>query len=369
MNTQKDKKKAAAQLHQTNLKILEHNQQFDLGQQNFNLSLNQFSHFNTRKFVKISSGLIPLTERSSTTLINDLPEDCQDLPAYKNWIEEGKVSSVKNQQNCSSSYLLTGISALESAASIEYGSEVVELSTQHFLNCMRDGCKGGRPEPVWRNAKENGGLVPSSVYYNYSASSNRFCVENLRRDPKTTVESWKRIPEGNEELMKCRVARFGPVFAGMTLATLLAHYQSGIFDDPNGECTPSKPVDHAVLIVGYGTEKNRQGVLTDYWLAQNTWGSSWGEGGLFKIVRGKGICKIATDVISPIVKAPVPRPSKMSAFTNFCDKSGTIFSSEIQNKTFCIVETVRIYYFFINLTFLKILSSLGTKLCKCSKVL
>jgi histolysain len=43
-------------------------------------------------------------------------------------------------------------------------------------------------------------------------------------------------------------------------------YKSGIYDDPK----VSQHVDHAVVVVGYGSENGK-----DYWLIRNSWGTSW----------------------------------------------------------------------------------------------
>ena len=46
---------------------------------------------------------------------------------------------------------------------------------------------------------------------------------------------------------------------------------------------------HAVKIVGWGTEDG-----TDYWLVANSWNTSWGLEGFFKIARGGDQCGIET---------------------------------------------------------------------------
>ena len=50
---------------------------------------------------------------------------------------------------------------------------------------------------------------------------------------------------------------------------------------------------HAVLIIGWGTENGE-----DYWLIANSWGTSFREGGYFKMRRGINECNIEEGVIA-----------------------------------------------------------------------
>lgn len=55
-------------------------------------------------------------------------------------------------------------------------------------------------------------------------------------------------------------------------------YESGIYN----HCSFKKNIDmdHAVVLVGYGTEKGQ-----DYWIVRNSWSESWGEKGYIRIAR------------------------------------------------------------------------------------
>lgn len=52
---------------------------------------------------------------------------------------------------------------------------------------------------------------------------------------------------------------------------------------------------HTSKIIGWGTDK---ATGEEYWLAVNSWGSSWGEAGLFRILRGANECGIEGQMVA-----------------------------------------------------------------------
>lgn len=73
--------------------------------------------------------------------------------------------------------------------------------------------------------------------------------------------------------------------------------RGGIYDDP--ECTPGNA--HSAVIYGYGTARYKSGRTVDYWLCKNSWSTQWGDGGYFKMVRGKNMCGLTSYLIYPLV--------------------------------------------------------------------
>jgi len=70
-------------------------------------------------------------------------------------------------------------------------------------------------------------------------------------------------------------------------------YKTGVFD--NTSCGTT--LDHAVAVVGYGTEGGQE-----YWLMRNSWGTSWGEKGYMKMAiigDGPGICGVQMGPLYP----------------------------------------------------------------------
>ena len=86
--------------------------------------------------------------------------------------------------------------------------------------------------------------------------------------------------------MKSAIAK-APLAVGVDAdSSHFNNYESGIFD--YSKC--GHDIDHATLIVGYGSDKGK-----DFWIMKNSWADDWGEKGYMRLLidgDGHGICGI-----------------------------------------------------------------------------
>ena len=69
----------------------------------------------------------------------------------------------------------------------------------------------------------------------------------------------------------------GPVEAAFTVYEDFTKYKSGVYVHVTGAAIGG----HAIKVIGWGTENG-----VDYWLIANSWTTTWGMEGFFKIKRG-----------------------------------------------------------------------------------
>jgi cathepsin X len=70
----------------------------------------------------------------------------------------------------------------------------------------------------------------------------------------------------------------GPVTCAIAVTQDLINYTKGVFLDKSGRVE----LDHDISVTGWGEENDG----TKYWIVRNSWGSYWGEGGNFRLIRG-----------------------------------------------------------------------------------
>jgi C1A family cysteine protease len=320
----------------------------------YELALYQFSHLTDEIFGEKYLGLEPPTNAVRRKREILTADQCKDVPDSLNWVKLNKVAHVKDQKECGSCFIFSSTGAIESAIAIEYGITPINMSIQHSLDCIKDpktgkqnGCTGGRPEWVWKEAKQNGGAVKQTSDNEYTGVAGGECNEKASKSVFSDIEEWERVsfkgtPEEVEEQIKCRLAKSGPFHISMTVKkNEMGSFKSGVFKAADGACKPGENVNHGLLLVGYG-EKLLEGDRkpTKFWVIQNSWGERWGEEGYLYVERGVNICGFATDAYFPVIKkklSPIDKPA-------VCKEAQDLFDgSKKYLKSLCLVEDEKSY--------------------------
>lgn len=214
-------------------------------------------------------------------------------PETLDYRKHNRVSKVKDQGSCGSCWAFATTGALESLlASHDRG---ILLSEQNLVDCSgrygNHGCNGGLMDLALRYVRDHG--IMSSHEYPYVAKDGP--CKFKQGHSVMRVRGSARVPRGNEAILRMALTLSGPLPVAIDASAKAFHsYQSGVYNDRR--CR-SNNLNHAVLLVGYGTDK----VGGDYWIVKNSWGDKWGDSGYIKMARNRrNLCGIASYAIMPI---------------------------------------------------------------------
>lgn len=207
------------------------------------------------------------------------------------------IHAIRDQAQCGSCWAFAASEVLSDRFCIASGGKTnVVLSPQDLVSCDSSdyGCEGGYLDHSWQYLVSTG-IVEDSCFPYASGSGNvpscpNKCTSGSKKWNKYRAASYTEF-SSTAQIQQDLQAN-GPVETGFDVYQDFMSYKSGIYKHTSGGLLGG----HAVKVVGWGTSGS-----TKYWIVANSWGSSWGEQGFFRIAFGQ--CNFDSDMIAGPVNA------------------------------------------------------------------
>lgn len=225
--------------------------------------------------------------------------DNENIHKKVDWRIQSYMSPIMKQNKNSFSWAYGLVDVVQTVYSIltDY-YHYVDLSIQELIDCS--------------DYKEENTLIQTiNNGYDYiienglSLDSNypfEGFVNKCRKfhEPFYHIGDYHVIPENNEKELMYILGNH-PVLVNIQASMpFFRFYKSGIIRANQFKYCGER-IDHSVLLVGYGEEKDG----TKYWILKNSWGEDWGENGYFRLERGVntmygGTCGILKHCTYPV---------------------------------------------------------------------
>jgi len=247
------------------------------------LGINKFAAHTDKEMKKMMGYSKSQAYSMRQTVAYNKVVDLKALPDRVDWREKGAVSPVKDQGGCGSCWTFAAAENVESHFFLKTG-KMMELSEQQIASCTKNpkhcggtgGCAGGTAQVAYTSIIEMGGLQSEWTAPYTSYSGKDFPCTFDKSEAAVQLEKYVQLPNNEYAPLMDAIANVGPMAISVD-ASSWSLYESGVFDGCN-QTTPD--VDHAVQLVGYGTDNGQ-----DYWLVRNSWSPMWGEDGYIRIRR------------------------------------------------------------------------------------
>jgi len=201
------------------------------------------------------------------------------------WVAKGAVTTPISQGRCATCAQFSATANIEAQWHLS-GHPLVPLAVQEMIDCSSYTGPYGMG---WVSSVHHG--IDQATDYtlaNHSDPTLKGC-----RSPCDTAAANKSFAKidgatcmpaadyskvaGDNETQIAAWLQHGPLSISVAAGPLNG-YKGGII---SGQTCNTTQVDHAVLLVGSGSENG-----TAYWKLKNSWGPAFGEGGYFRVQRG-----------------------------------------------------------------------------------
>lgn len=226
------------------------------------------------------------------------------------WPQCASMRQIRDQSQCGSCWAFASVEAMSDRTCVKYGYDVI-LSAEDMLACSNGGdCSGGSEVFAYKYWIKNGVVTEKCRGYSLPSCDRSYLRNITRPCPNTTYQapqcvrnctdvglSWDRekwrgkraYAVFGEADMMAEIAANGPITAAFFVYDDFRYYESGVYKHVTGQGIGG----HSVKIIGYGTDANG----TKFWMVANSWNEGWGEGGFFRMLRGKNECGIESDTL------------------------------------------------------------------------
>jgi len=195
------------------------------------------------------------------------------------------VHPIRDQQQCGSCWAFGATEALSDRFAIASNGKVdVILSPEDLVACdsTNMGCNGGNLAFAWRYLTNTGAVTDKCFPYTSGDGSTPHCLHGkcnaiTEKYVKYQCKSGSVVEATTPAQIKSEIYANGPMEGAFTVYSDFMNYKSGVYHHVSG----SLEGGHAIKILGWGHESGM-----DYWLCANSWGTSWGIDGFFKIKQG-----------------------------------------------------------------------------------
>lgn len=272
----------------TNLQyVFSHNKQ---SKKTFKLAMNSLSHLTPAEYKALLNNRMSFKKSTIQKEISHvhIMDDINNVDLRK----EGCVTKVRDCGNCGADWAFGATTEFESKIFKET-SILYEFSESQLIDCMpksvADGCNSGdfslAVDYVLKNY--HGGMVTREDYpYHQSKQDCMIDTSKLIGNLYTHISS--NIDQTDDMILAFFVGYYRTVAACAFDASHASFqlYSSGIYDEPKCDRTN---LNHAGSCVGYGVDDND----VQYFIIRNCWGTSWGESGYIRMIRGTNQCGLA----------------------------------------------------------------------------
>jgi len=220
------------------------------------------------------------------------------------------VGPILDQGKCGSCWAFGAAEAISDRLCMKSSGTFLQLAALDLVTCDQNdgGCEGGDPASAWSYAGNglatekcipyltaNGGPIPTCDpsqepcldFVNTPSCPSQCNDGSSINRGQGAVSNVYNI--GSVQDMMTEVDQNGSFEVAFSVYADFLTYKTGVYVYTTGDYLGG----HAVKLIGYGTENG-----VDYWLCQNSWTTTWGDGGYFKIRRGTDECGIEDDAVA-----------------------------------------------------------------------